>query len=234
MALSTDVKTDIQSIEKKAGVWLSAHHILLYIALAIAGFFGVYAIESKIASVAEAKAEAAQTALAVEKDHSAQLTAAFATAQTQRDKENAAFLQTISLLQSQTKVQIVHDKALPAPELGHRIETLTGFKQDTITLDASQDLIVPLPLAQDITARLDQGAADAQTVTQQTAVIKNQVATIAEQTNIITEDKAVLDKTIKADATELTKVKADARKSKLKWFGAGVVVGFVGRQFAKF
>jgi len=32
----------------------------------------------------------------------------------------------------------------------------------------------------------------------------------------------------------LAAVKAQCRKSKFKWFGAGVVVGFIGRHFAGF
>lgn len=39
---------------------------------------------------------------------------------------------------------------------------------------------------------------------------------------------------IAAKDAELKDVKAQCRKSKLKWFGAGVVVGFLGRSFAKF
>lgn len=228
------VEASIQAAEKKVGVLLSAHHIVLYVLLAGASLTGVYLVESKLASLAEAKAEAAQQALAIEKDHSAQLAAAFAANETERQKDREQFLQTISQIQSQAKVQIIHDKAAPAPETGHRIETLTGFKQGTITLDPSQDLIVPLPLGQEIAARLDQGQADAQTVVAQAGVIKSQAGTIGDQTTIIAEDKKVLTAQIDADKKELNAEKAKARKSKLKWFGIGVVVGFLGRPFAGF
>jgi len=223
------LSTDLQTIEKKAGVLLTAHHIVLYLALAGALAFGVYSVEAKLASVAEAKADAAQAALATEKDHSAQLAAAYAAAQVERDKQNAQFLQTISQLQQNAKVQIVHDQQLPAPDLGHRIEDLTGFKQDTITLDASDDLIVPLPLAQNIVAKLDQGQADAQTVIEQTGIIKNQQATINDQAGIIAEDKKVLADQITADTKTLNAEKAKCRKSKWKWFLAGLTLGYIGR-----
>lgn len=39
---------------------------------------------------------------------------------------------------------------------------------------------------------------------------------------------------IAAKDAEIKDVKAQCRKSKLKWFGAGVVVGFIGRGFSKF
>src|SRR6266850_5899213 len=203
MTITDDVKSEVKKVESQIGVFVSKHHIILYALLAVTGLFGVYAIESRIASVAEAKAEAAQTALAVEKDHSAQLAQAYAQAQAQRDRENAQFLATIQQLQTQAKVQIIHDKALPAPDLGHRIETITGFKQDTITLNSTDDLIVPLPLVRDIVARLDQGQADAQTVQQQESIIKNQNSTIIDLNNIIVQDKKTLISQIDTDQKEL-------------------------------
>jgi hypothetical protein len=229
----TTTPTEIQNIETKAGIWITAHHAVLYVLLGIALLSGVYLFESKYASIETAKANAAEQALAVEKDHSAQLANLFAANQAQRDKDNAAFLLTISQAQSQAKVQIIHDKALPAPELGHRIETITGFKQGTVTLDSSQDLIIPLPLGQGIVALLDQGSADAQTVIQQQGLIKNQAATITDQANIIIEDKKVLSTQIETDAKVLKAEKANARKSKFRWFAAGFVVGFVSREVIK-
>jgi hypothetical protein len=230
------VNTDIQAAEKQVqriGVFLTGHHIVLYLLLAAALGLGIYTFESKYAALQEARATSAEQALAVEKDHSAQLTQAFQQAQAQRDLQNAQFQQTILALQKQTQVQIIHDKALPAPELGNRIETLTGFKQGAITLDSSQDLIVPLPLGQEIVAKLDQGLADSQTVIQQAGIIKNQADTISGQISIIAEDKKVLADQILADTKVLNAEKAKCRKSKFKWFGAGVVVGFIGREILK-
>ena len=229
------ISSEVQEVEKKFGVWVTGHHIVLYALLAGALAFGVYAVEAKIAEVATARAEASQQALVVEKDHSAQLVKAFQEAQAERDKENAAYLATIAQIRSQAQVQIVHDRALPAPETGNRIESLTGFKQGSITLNSSEDLIVPLPIAHEIVARLDQGAADAQTVVQQAGVIVNQTKTINDQTGIIAEDKNVLTKQIKADGDELKKVKDDARKSMWKHIGIGVGIGLAlaGRLFGK-
>lgn len=227
--MTTTIEANVQSAEKKLGVFLSAHHIVLYVLLASSALGITYAVESKLASLSEAKAEAAQQALAVEKDHEAQLASAYAANQVQRDKENAQFLATISQLQSQTKIQIVHDQALPAPELGKRIETVTGFKEGTITVDQSQDLIVPLPVGKEIVSRLDQGEADAKTIIQQTGIIKNQANQIEDETTIVAEDKKVLAAQIKADIDALNAEKAKSRKSKLKWFFTGVVVGFIGR-----
>jgi hypothetical protein len=227
------ISTEVQAVEKRVGILISTHHAVLYILLGVALLSGVYLFESKYASIETAKANAAEQALAVEKDHSTQLANLYAANQAQRDKDNAAFLLTISQTQSQAKVQIVHDKALPAPDLGHRIETITGFKQGSITLDATQDLIVPLPLAIDIVTRLDQGQADAQTVAQQNGIIKNQAASITDLNSIIVEDKKVLSTQIETDTKVLKAEKANGRKSKLRWFGAGFVLGFVAREAIK-
>ncbi len=221
--------TPIDSLETKVGVFLGLHHIVLYLLLAAGALGLVYAVESKLASLSDAKAEAAQQALAIEKDHEAQLAAAYAASQAERDKQNAQFLETISQLQYQIKIRIVHDRALPAPELGKRIETITGFKEGTITVDQSQDLIVPLPVGREIAAKLDQGEADAKTVVQQAGIIKNQATQIEDETAIIANDKKVLAAQITSDTDVLNAEKAKSRKSKLKWFFTGVVVGFIGR-----
>lgn len=226
--------TDLKTVESKVGVFLTAHHLILYAALAVALSLGVYFVESKVADLAEAKAQAAQQALAVEKDHSAQLATQYALNQAQRDKENQAFLATISQLQTQARVQIIHDKALPPPELGQRIESVEGFKAGTISVDSNSNLIVPVPLAQKIVADLDQAKADADTVMQQESLIKNQTGTIADLNGIIVEDKKVLATQIDADKKELTAVKAECRKSKFKWFGIGFVTGFIARSTLKF
>jgi hypothetical protein len=228
------ISNEIKGVESQVGVFLSAHHIVLYVLLAGASLTGVYLVESKLSSIAEAKAAAAEQALAVEKDHSAQLAAAFAANEAQRQKDNAAFIASITQIQAAAKTQIVIDKTLPVKDTGHRIEDLTGFKSGVITFDSSDDLIVPLPLGREIVARLDQGAADAQTVVKQDSVIKNQTASINELNGLVVEDKKVLAATVEADAKVLSAEKAKARKSKLKWFGAGVVVGFLGRGFSKF
>jgi hypothetical protein len=227
------VSTDVQSVEKQVGVWLSAHHIVLYVLLAASLGLGIYFIESKYADIQEARASAAEQALAVEKDNESKLTQAYQQAQAQRDAQNAQFQQTILSLQKQVQVQIVHDKSLPAPELGHRIETLTDFKQGTITLNSTDDLIVPLPLGRQIVAQLDQGLSDAQTVVQQAGIIRNDGAQITAQAGIIAEDKKVLQDQITTDAKVLNAEKAKCRKSKWRWFGAGYIAGFLSREIIK-
>ena len=227
------IATDIQAVENKWGVWLTAHHIVLYLALAAAIGTGIYLVESKYAAIKTAEANAAVQALATEKQHEADLVAQFDKAQAARDAQDAAYLKTIQTIQSQTKVQIIHDQALPAPELAHRVETITGFKQGTITLDANQDLIVPLPLAQNIVARLDQGLSDAATVIAQAGIIKNDEGEISDQAAIIVNDKKILADQIATDGKVLSDEKAKCRKSKWKWFLAGLTLGFVGRSAIK-
>ena len=219
------ISNEIKNAESQVGVFLSAHHIVLYVLLAGASLTGVYLVESKLSSLAEAKAAAAEQALAVEKDHSAQLAAAFAANEAQRQKDNAAFVASITQIQAQAKTQVVIDRTLPVKDTGQRIEDLTGFKQGTVVFDPNDNLIVPLPLGREIVARLDQGAADAQTVVKQDSVIKNLTATVNDENAIIVEDKKVLAEQIVADTKVLNAEKAKARKSKLRWFGLGFLAG---------
>src|SRR6202790_5718243 len=121
----TTTPTELQNIETKAGLFITAHHAVLYILLGVALLSGVYLFESKYAAIETARATQAEQALATEKDHSAQLANIFAANQAQRDKDNAAFLLTISQAQSQAKVNVIHATAVPAPAASHRIETLS-------------------------------------------------------------------------------------------------------------
>lgn len=218
--------TELQTIESKAGVWITAHHGILYLLLAVAIFFGVYQFEASRADIARTEADAAKTALAVEKDHSKQLSDVYAANEIERQKSIAQAQAAIADAKTKTQVQIVHDKALPAPELGHRIESITGFKQGTITLDPQDDLILPIALARDIVVRLDVAAQLETTVSQQQVIITQQAGKITDQANIIAEDKVVLAEQIKTDGKVLSKAKWDGRKGKLKWFGIGYVAGF--------
>jgi hypothetical protein len=227
------IGSEVQAAEKKVGVFLTAHHIVLYVLLALSITAGVYLFQSARADRAEAKAEAATTALAVEKDHSAQIASLFATAEAARVADRQQLDDAVSKIQSQTKVQIVHDQALPAPQLANRIDDLTSFKQGTTTLDASQNLVVPIPVAKAIVADLDQGQADSQTVVKRDQTIVSLNDTIAGQKDLIAEDAKVLAKQIDTDTKTLNAEKAKSRKSKIKWFFAGVVTGFVGRQLVK-
>ena len=224
------INSDLKGAEAQVGVWLSTHHIVLYVLLAGAALTGVYLVESKLSSLADAKAAAAEQALAVEKDHSAQLAAAFAANEAQRQKDNAAFIASITQIQAQVKTQVVIDRTLPVKDTGHRIEDLTGFKQGSVIFDSSDNLIVPLPLGREIVARLDQGIADAQTVVKQESVIKNLTATVADENAIIVEDKKVLAATIDADAKVLNAEKAKNRKSKLKIAVLAYAAGWLSRK----
>jgi hypothetical protein len=57
---------------------------------------------------------------------------------------------------------------------------------------------------------------------------------LANETRIYADEKAAHKKDNDTNAETIKSLKADCRKSKLKWFGIGVVVGFVGRGFAGF
>ena len=54
------------------------------------------------------------------------------------------------------------------------------------------------------------------------------------ETHMYTNEVAAHKKDNEANAKTVTALKADCRRSKLKWLGIGIVIGFVGRGFAGF
>lgn len=227
------VTSDIKSAESKIGVFLTAHHIVLYVLLGLAIGAGIYLFESKAANRAGAKADAAIAALAAEKDHSAQLVALYTASEAAREQDRAQLTAAVARIQTQSKVQIVHDQALPAPQLSQRIDDLTNSKAGTATVDSSQNVVVPPVEAHELVTQVDQGAADAATVVKDEVIISSQTATIAGQSQIIDNDKVVLAKQIDTDTKVLKAAKAVSRKSKFKWFLIGVVTGFTAREIIK-
>jgi hypothetical protein len=63
--------------------------------------------------------------------------------------------------------------------------------------------------------------------------LANETQSLQLEEEFHTSDVKALQAQIDTDKVELKAEKALARRSKLRWFAAGVVVGFVGRAFAK-
>jgi hypothetical protein len=143
---------------------------------------------------------------------------------------NAQQASTIDVLKKQLQNQKGKDATLPPTDLANRIQTLApggtiavvvnGFQIDqTEAVVIAQALEEPPILKQEL-------AADE-------TIIKNDMGIIANDAKILDAEKqahasdnaaAVADKATLNQ--EIVTVKAEARKSKFKWFFAGVVTGF--------
>lgn len=131
------------------------------------------------------------------------------------------------LLSSQLQKQQTADSKLPPKDLGQKLISLAQ-------LPASEVVLEP-------TGHFDLSQAAVLTVTQDLEALpvvslqlKNTQAQLTLERASHKSDIDADGKQIQALKDEVSSVKANARKSKLKWFGAGVIVGFVGAEVLHF
>lgn len=152
----------------------------------------------------------------------------------QVSQENAALLQAIQVRSTATVVQQKVDKTLPLPELAIRWENLASLQTTDITATASGLLV------SDAGSRMTvQALENLPTLTQNLADTQNIVANKDSQISSMTEFQGTLQDQVKGlnlqitDADKACKlqvsaVRADARKSKMKWFLTGIGIGIGG------
>lgn len=241
-----------QDVEKKLGVFFTAHHLVLY-ALLILSFVGcVYLVESKVAALETAKAEAAtrvaeqakQDAVSAAKQNQdfqakveqeiAQLQAANQALSAANNKLTAAIVAESNALASQQK----KDQSMTPTEQSTRWQQLvpkasvqptpTGFSIDAAGGLATIEQLEQVPVqAEQIDQLRTQLTNDNQTVLNLNTELTDERNSHA--SDIKTDQmalKANQDQTLAAQA-DLKAEKAKARKGKLKWFGIGYVAGFL-------
>jgi hypothetical protein len=217
---------------------LDKHHIILY-AVAIVFALGItYTIESKIADHNEQKYEQ-EKALDDEKDSAnkqfqSQMVSQLSQLQAdsaQQKAQNTQNLTTIAQLKQQLQDQKSKDATLPPTDLAARIQTLAPGGQVTVVSDGYH-------LDQSAAVAIAQNLEDAAT---QHQVVNLQAEVISRDDVIISNDGKSLDSEKAAHAADvatltvdkvtlnqqITQLKSDARKGKLKWFGIGYVAGLI-------
>lgn len=191
--------------------------IALAVGLAIACYYG-YLTEQ-----ASRKSQIAAASQAIAQ----QLTEQNKTFQDQTLKQIQALQNSNTSLQQQLLKKQKDDSKLSPTDLGSKLETLTQAPEGSVTLEPTGhfDLTATETLAvvQDLEAL--------PVLTQQLANAQSQF-TLEQQAHH--QDNITAVANLKACNNTLSAVKSDARKSKLKWFAAGVVVGFVGRSAITF
>jgi hypothetical protein len=218
-------------------VILDKHHIILY-AVAIVFALGLtYAIESKVADKADAQYQK-QKALSDEKDASnaqfqKQVADQLAQMKSESDQQkllNAQSQATIASLKQQLQDQKGKDATLPPNDLAARIQTLApggavivvtnGYQMDQPEAVAVAQALENIPILN------QELSLDQMVISRDDIIIANgeksldtEKAAHAGDVATLTADKDTLNK-------QITSLKDDARKSKLKWFLAGVVTGF--------
>lgn len=230
MPALTTVEADIKK------VWtFGKSHLILTLALVAALVGGMYLFESKRADVADAKAAASQ-ALAQQQDaENAKIQAANAAQIAQLiqvETQLATQLQTLqtqyAALAAQRQQSATVVAQLPAAAVQGDLETkLGGPLSDPDVLRKDDAIVTDYPLVEDQlkVETISVSNLDDQVVTLKTEFTTEQ-ASHASDNATCKVDKQTLNDTI-------GKVKADARKSKFKWFLGGYIAGFISGKILK-
>jgi multidrug efflux pump subunit AcrA (membrane-fusion protein) len=193
---------------------------------------------SKQAANDQAKAVAAQQILTQQQAQDRQLadqvkqsTAQYQALITTLSQENA---QLATAMQNRTVVlqqQQATDRTLPMPDLGNRWASLAQLSPGDLTATNSGIMVTP-EAARATVVQLEQVPVLQQNLKDETAVADNRQTELSSADDLIgglNQQVTGLNLTItdkdKACKTEITSVKATARKGKLSWFLKGLAVG---------
>jgi len=203
---------------------LDRHHIILYVCLAGALLAGTFFIADRKAENARTQLAVAQAQLvqteSANKDFQAQVAQQLAQLQAQ----NADLAKALQARQTVEVKLPAQNASLSASQVAQGLGQGATATGDTIVL--------PLPLGQialtdmQLVPLLE---ADKATLTTELAN-ETQSFTLEKESHV--SDVKALNAQIEVDKVELKTEKALARRSKMRWFAAGLIVGFVGRGFA--
>ena len=225
--------------------WIEAHERLLLVAVAgLVLWFGIGKIDTLIANHDHAALQQAQVVAQQAADKTAavaeQVARQAAQYQVLAEKlqqqnaqlEQANVQMSLALAQRQKT-----DAGLPPSELVNRWSTLvpqakptvtpTGVAMDTPSAVATVQQLEEIPIQKETIKNTQTELSNSQALlassNQQVSLLNSEIGLMKTQAvadvKVCTDEKAVL--------------KAEARKGKMHWFEAGVVVGFVGRQLIK-
>lgn len=218
--------------------WVKGHVILLAIVAGLT-FGGIYSIESIIAkhdaqqavaykALADAQAEqnkAFQNQIQSEVKALADQNAAL-------EAQNATLINALQARQRAEESLPKQNTNLTTAEAANKIAELTQGEAHP----QGSDVVVDTPTAQKIVTGfevmelLKQDKADLQKQNDNfVQEIKNDEVRFELEQKAHASDNSANDAKLKASDAALTSCKADLRKSKLKWFGIGVIVGYIGR-----
>jgi hypothetical protein len=219
--------------------WIKAHAALLVLVASLTAG-SVYGVTNIIANHDAANAKLADARLAVA---TAQTTAAqqqLAQEQTQLlalvqqlQAQNAKLSQSIVQRNAQTATQVKTDATLNAQEAAVRLSTQTQAQPGEVVA-ANDTVVLDLPMSRRVVGDLDllvsaqNNLSDTQTeLANETQLFNKSQEEVADQTKVISDLQAQSKEQTVAYNMELTAVKAQARRGKIKAFFIGFGTGFV-------
>lgn len=224
--------------------WIT-HHLILLAVSAVMAVGAVYLVESLIAKHDVANASATAQILATQVAQTKAMQAQWEVdqaqwAQTEKAllSQNSQLAKTIETDHAQVVKQRTIDATLTAQEAATRLAQQTAAKPGEVVAQGDA-VLLDLPITRSVVSNLDLLAGtqseliNTQTqLSNETTVANNATENVAEQTKIITSLKAQNVDEINSCKAQIAVVKAKDRKSKIKWFFSGVVVGFIGKRLA--
>jgi hypothetical protein len=218
--------------------WLKTHLILLAIMASLI-FGGVYGVLNVIEKHDAKAAAQAQVQATLQAKQNQDLQAVIASKQLQLVQDRAALQAEEAKIETLLSQRAVVEKALPKANASLTAQEaaiqISKFTKGNATPSGSS-VTVDTPTAQVIVTELELVPlleADKADLTKQVLEEKSVSENIAEQLSLEQKshksDVAALTSQVEADKKEITFVKAEARKGKLKWFGIGYVAGFLTR-----
>jgi len=222
-------------------------HEKLILALIAAGvlFFAIGKIDGIIAKHDDANLKQAQVVAAAQEDKNAAIAAqvasdnaAFTALEAKVQAQNAALVQAnIALSTALTKQQKI-DATLPPTDLAARWNTLVPQAEVTVTTNG---VTLPETGAMATVQQLEIIPVQQKEITNDQTLIANGNALAVAQTKQVTDLTAQVTglklqsvDDAKVCQAQIAVVKADARRSKRRWFAAGFVAGIATRIFGKF
>jgi hypothetical protein len=235
--IETKVKADLS--------WLQKHEKLVLAVIAgLVLWFGIGRIDTLIQNHDNANLQQAKVVAQVQQEKNdalakqiAQQAAEYKALADKVNAQNAALEQAnVNLANALIKQQRT-DASLPPSELANRwtvlvpqakpVVTPTGIAVDTPSAVATVQALEETPA---LRAQLSNERTQLENAQKLIVDEGTQIATL---NTLVTGKDALLADDAKVCSAQVAVVKADARKSKRKWFIVGVVVGWVGRQLLK-
>lgn len=226
--------------------WLQAHERLLIVFMVLlAGAWGFSKYADLSAARSDARATAAEQALTAQKTVDAQNAATTASVLAQYQTmvsalsaQNSSLAAAVASRQASVVAQQKTDSTLPLVDLANRLKTL-GNAPDASVLVNGNYVEFTQPGAVAVAQTLETIPALQADLRDETALAgatqaaqKQGEVVIADQAKQITGLNLTLVDADKQCKAQVAQVKAQARKSKIKAFKMGVLVGFLGGLFA--
>jgi len=235
----------VEAVLKGELTWLQKHErIVLAVIAALALWFSIGKIDTLIANHDNANLQQAKVVAQVQQEKNDALAKQVAVDKAAYDDLNAKVMARDAQLQA-LQVQLVTalakqqqvDKTMTPTELTQRWNVLVPEAGATVTTNGvllpeqgAVSTVVELEKAPVLAKELD---AKNEELTNANALVAAEGQQVVTLNDLVTglRTKAVDD--AKVCTAQITVVKAEARKSKRRWFYAGVVVGFTARQVVK-